>query len=372
MTDKIKRYNFNHLTYKPADIEDCDGCAWLWKDDKTRVLAPFKFPELRDDEYRANVLYSGLCQTDIHQVKCEFGPLPFPLCMGHEIVAVVTRIGKDVTNIQVGDKIGMGFKANTCGKCQYCTSGEEQLCQSIDPAEFALINKRWGGHATAIQQPAKHAVKLPANIPDDVAASLMCAGITTYAPMIRHIKPGDKVGVLGIGGLGHLAVEFLVKYGCSVVAFTSTKEKEAAIKALGAEKVVYIPDNKALEAEKNTLDHIMDTLPDISGHSNTLLLDCIKPNGKFIYLGQTPHLDIESVLPLGMKQLSLVGSFIGSDKDVQSMLEFVGKHKIAPVYEYYDFADYGIAHDKLLDKRPIFRCIMNVQAFSQRNNLLKA
>eukprot|EP01016_Furgasonia_blochmanni_P052980 TRINITY_DN8509_c0_g1_i18.p1 TRINITY_DN8509_c0_g1~~TRINITY_DN8509_c0_g1_i18.p1 ORF type:complete len:464 (+),score=125.31 TRINITY_DN8509_c0_g1_i18:163-1554(+) len=369
--ESLQPVQFEHPLYKPCPLAEADGVAWIWPDTKSMIPTPFKFPPLKSGEIRGNIIYTGLCYTDVHQARGDLGAQPLPIVPGHEVYAKVTAVGPDVKNVKVGDRVGYGFQGNCCDKCEYCTSTVDNLCQSLTPDQYTLSNVRWGGYATAIQQPERFAIKIPDGVPDEDVPNLMCAGITLYAPIARHCKPGMKVAVLGIGGLGHMGVQFASKYGCHVTAFSGSPDKDGLIKSLGAENIINSKDAAAVKAARSQFDVVLNTLPGADGATNTAFLDLAKPNGAVVWLGLHPGTEFASLFPLVFKQINLVGSFIGSAKELREMLEFAAKHKIRPITEVFAFEDFPKAFDKLENGRPKFRCIVDCQAYAKKVGLLK-
>ena len=234
---------YEHPLYKKVDDEkDADAVAWAWVNKEKCVKFPFKFPPLEPRELRANVLYLGLCHSDVLTVREGWGPCPFPMAPGHEIVAEVSEVGSEVKNYKKGDLVGFGTLRDACEKCRFCKLGQEELCRDVkDPFTYGT---HWGGYATAIQHPAEFFFHLPENFDLAKGAPLFCAGITTFYPMKKFLKEGMKTAVCGIGGLGHVALQFLSKMGYEVTAFTSSPSKIDRIKGLGATHVVVSTDPK--------------------------------------------------------------------------------------------------------------------------------
>ena len=251
---------YDHPLYKKVEDEkDADAVAWAWVNKEKCVKYPFKFPPLAPRELRANVLYLGLCHSDVLTVREGWGPCQFPLAPGHEIVAEVSEVGSDVKNYKKGDLVGFGTLRDACEKCRFCKIGQEELCRDVkDPFTYGTY---WGGYATAIQQPAEFFFHLPEKFDLTKGAPLFCAGITTFYPMKKFLKEGMKTAVCGIGGLGHLALQFLNKMGYESTAFTSSPNKIDLIKSLGATHVVVSTDPKQMEAVKDSFDFIINTIP---------------------------------------------------------------------------------------------------------------
>jgi len=349
-----------HPTYKFVDEKEADAFAWVFTDEKSPMKkVAFKFPELQPNEVRAKVTYSGLCHSDLHTVKGHWGPCGYPMCPGHEIVGVVSHIGSDVKNFKVGDKVGFGVQRECCGECEPCKEDVEQLCKNVGSDQlYTYTSKYWGGYATSIQHPEKFYFKLPEGLPEEKIPPIFCAGITTYAPIARYAKPGQRVAVLGIGGLGHMAVQYAKAWGCEVTAFTTSKDKEAFIKGLGADRVV-VSSEETLKQEAGRFHLVLNTLP--NGDTLNSVLPLTRFGGTFVQLG-VPPVDIPTPIATGLLifgHINFAGSLIGSRKEIKEVLEFSAKHKIVPLCETFDFEDFPKAFDHLENGKPIFRCVVD-------------
>jgi D-arabinose 1-dehydrogenase-like Zn-dependent alcohol dehydrogenase len=370
---EIKEVNFIHPIYKPAKIEEADAVGWMAPSKNKDVqMVPFKFPDLGPDEVRINITHTSLCQTDIHEVEGELGDCKFPLVPGHEMVGTVAALGKNVKDLKIGDRVGYGFQADCCEKCEQCTSGNENACAEVPPEKFAAPFLHWGGYATAVQQNAKFAIKIPAEFPDDWAPCMMCAGVTVYMPIKRHCKPGQKVGIIGIGGLGHLAVQIAYKWGCHVTAFSthSTIKKNLVIQC-GAEEVLDGTCMKTLEDHKTQFDVIIDTCNPQEGNTLSKYVDLLKPFGKFVYLSTRKGIKIEDPQPLMMKHVQIVCSATGPRNCIREVMDFCLKNKVGPLVEHYKFEELDQAWKRLKDGVPLFRCVVSVKEFAEKYNLHK-
>jgi len=353
-----------HCTYKFVSEQEAEAIAWVFVDTKTMKKVNIKFPELKPNEARAKVTYTGLCYSDCHTVRDEWGPGGHPIAPGHEITGVITHVGADVKDLKVGDKIGFGAQRDCCDECEFCKLTYDQLCQSdkIDQ-KLTYGDKYWGGYASHVQHPAKFFFKLPEGLPEERIPPLFCAGVTTYSPVAKYAKAGDRVAILGVGGLGHLAVQYAKAWGCEVTAFTSTKDKEDFIKGLGADRVV-VTSEDTLKQEAGKYHLVINTLPD--GQKLNALVSLVRPLGTFCQLG-CPDFSKPSPFTPGLlifSQVNFVGSFIGSRKEVKAALEFSAKHNIVPLCEQFDFEEFPEAFDKLLNGRPQFRCVVNATKVS--------
>ena len=355
----------SHPTYKIVDEKEADALAWVFVDSENMKKIAFKFPELKSDQIRAKVTYVGLCHSDSHYVKADWFPVKYPVAPGHEIVGEVTHLGSEVTGYKVGDKVGFGVQRDCCEKCDFCLAKDDQFCQGKLDQTWTYGNLYWGGYATAIQHPAKFFFKLPANLPEEKIPPLFCAGVTTYAPIARYSKPGNNVAVIGIGGLGHMAVKYARAFGCKVTAFTTSKDKEQFIKDLGADRVV-ITSEETMKQEAGKYHLIINTLPTAEQVGGLVIL--ARPCGVLCQVGAPPMSKPSSfsAAALIFGQISIAGSSIGSRKDIREMLEFSSKHNIVPICEEFDYEDFPKAYNRMLNERPVFRCVVNATKASPK------
>jgi len=373
----IPKLDFTHKLYSPADITQADGVAWVFPEvgpNAQMKLIPFKFPPLLDDEIRIDVHYSGVCHSDIHEGRGELKIPHTPVALGHEILGYVSKVGKDVKNFKVGDRVGYGYQRDCCETCEGCKMGNDNLCNGKTFEDYATVFLRWGGYCTAVQQPSKFAFKIPEEIPDELVPNLMCAGITTYAPIARHCTKGMKVGVLGVGGLGHMAVQWASKMGCEVTAFTTKQgdsESEAELKQLGAEKIVDSSDPKAVALLEGQYHVLVDTIPHTGGATQRArYVDLMKGGvGKYVVLELSPTFVLEPVFPLVLKQTAIFGSNIGSRMEMRDMLRFAAKYGVRPKIEMFQYEEFPKVFEYVEHGQPHYRCVVNVKDFAKRMGL---
>lgn len=365
-------HHHKHYTHV-KDEKDADAVAWTFLSKDEFVKFPYKFPPIGDDEIRANVTYTGLCHSDSLNGRSAWRPANYPLTPGHEIVGIISKVGKNVTDFKVGDRIAYGTLRDCCEKCALCKNTKDNLCVGMPMPKRTTYGEYWGGYSTAIQQPAKFAYKIPENLPSDRTPPLLCAGVTVYAPLARFVKPGDKVAVIGIGGLGHLAVAYANKFGCHVTGFTSTPGKEEFIKKMGAHEVQSSSDPTELAKNANKYDVIINTLSTANSKMFGLYLDLAVPEGTFIQVGAPPTGEPFAVhaFQIIIKNLKIAGSLVGSRKETQAMLEFSALHNILPLIELFGFEDFPKALDKLENGKPVFRCVVNVEEWSKKHGFYK-
>jgi uncharacterized zinc-type alcohol dehydrogenase-like protein len=365
----LKRYS--HPLYKHVSEEAADAVAWAWVTKDKIEKFPFKFYPLRPEEVRANVLYCGLCHSDVLMSRSQwFKNLTYPIVAGHEIVAEISEVGTEVKNLKKGDKVGFGFLRDSCGRCKYCLRQKENLCIDTDTIK-PVFGHYFGGFATQIQQPADFCFKLPDNIDYKRAGPLLCAGITVYAPINNWIKKEDKTAVIGIGGLGHMAVQFLSKMGHNVTAFNNHLDYKDLIEKLGANEVVNVSDKTNLKKYSGKFDFIINTVP--YGGSVGDLIDLCSPQGRFIQVGLPDEDDPLKVphIPLVFKEIQIIGSIVGTRDDNKKMLDFASKKNVYPMVEEFSFEDFPKAVEKIEKGKPKFRIVINVEDFSRKNNLFR-
>ena len=363
---------FTHPIYKSAtSLQTADAVGWAFVTKEKVEPIAFNFPAIAKDEVRANVNYCGLCHTDTLMSRSQwFDGLDYPIIPGHEIIGEVSQVGSEITNFKKGDKVGFGFLRDHCGKCKYCKIGKENLCVdgSLDKAVFG---HHFGGFATSIQQPGKWFFKLPEKMEMEKAGPLLCAGITVFAPIKRWIKPGDKCAVLGIGGLGHMAVQYLAKMGHHVTAFNNHLDYADLMHKLGAKECVNTTDDVEYAKHHNQYDFILNTIP--YGKVFPKFLDLCAPSARFVQVGlpdkgeplTVPH------IPLVFKEVALVGSIVGNLEDNRAMIDFSYKNHVYPMCEEYAFEDFEKAIETIEHGKPRFRIVLNIKDYARKNNLHK-
>ncbi|KAJ1698060.1 hypothetical protein LUZ63_006572 [Rhynchospora breviuscula] len=335
--------------------------------DSSGVLSSFAFSRRnnRDDDVTIKILYCGICHTDLHNIKNEWKNTIYPIVPGHEIVGEVSEVGSKVERFKVGDKVGVGCLVGSCRSCAGCTTGFENYCplpiltyNSKDPEDGTVT---YGGYSDMIVVNQDFVISMPENLPLDKAAPLLCAGITVYAPMKYHglNVPGKHLGVVGLGGLGHVAVKFGKAFGMKVTVISSSPSKEKeAIERLGADAFLVSSNPEQMKAAIFSMDGIIDTVS--ASHSVPPLLALLKPNGKMIMVG-LPEKPMEIPafsLVLGAKMLA--GSCIGGLKDTQEMIDFAGKHNLTADIELIS-ADYvNKAIERLIKADVKYRFVIDI------------
>ncbi|MEZ4365161.1 MAG: NAD(P)-dependent alcohol dehydrogenase [Kofleriaceae bacterium] len=310
--------------------------------------------------------YCGVCHSDLHFVRGEWGPVPYPAVPGHEIVGRVTAVGAEVTRYKVGDAVGVGCMVDSCRTCASCGEGLENYCTTGMVATYGgtepvLGGPTYGGYSAAIVVEEDFVLRMPTGLDPAGAAPLLCAGITTYSPL-RHWKvgPGSKVGIVGLGGLGHMAVKLAAAMGAEVVVFTTSPSKVAAAKALGATDVVISKDAADLARYAGRLDFVLDTVA--ASHELDPLIACLRRDGTLCLLGapSTPH-PSPQIFPLVFGRRSIAGSLIGGIRETQEMLDFCGKHGITADIELIPVEGVNAAYERMIKGDVKYRFVLDLK-----------
>mmetsp|Transcript_6155 Transcript_6155/g.20711 ORF Transcript_6155/g.20711 Transcript_6155/m.20711 type:complete len:341 (+) Transcript_6155:6-1028(+) len=311
-------------------------------------LKPWSYDsgELQEDHVLISIECCGVCHSDVCQIYDEWQAASFPLVPGHEIVGTIAAVGSAVTARKVGERVGVGPQRSNCGSCDACACGADNVCPAIRKT-YAGPGKDKGGFAKQIQMPFSWVFPIPESLPSEAAAPLLCAGITTFSPLKRHLVQGAAIGILGIGGLGHVALQFAAKMGYgSVTAISSSKSKEAEARSFGASAFLDMTDPASVAAAKGSLDIILCTASgDLDWGSYLALL---KPRGKLVNAGLPPvSAPMAFVAQLCVcSERAVIGSFLGPNADYEEMLRFAAENEIAPKIEVLPFDQVNVAVEK--------------------------
>ncbi|WP_150539896.1 NAD(P)-dependent alcohol dehydrogenase [Actinobacillus vicugnae] len=326
--------------------------------------------ELRQDDVEIDILYCGVCHSDLHMAKNDWGFSSYPIVPGHEIVGRVAKVGKDVTKFKAGDLVGVGCMVDSCQHCTPCQHGLEQYCENGRIDTYASVDPKdgmptFGGYSEKIVVTEKFVLKVPESLDTKAVAPLLCAGITTWSPL-RHwnVGKGTKVAVVGLGGLGHMALKLANALGADVTLFSRSAGKEADAFRLGAHKVVISTDETQMAQVANSFDVIIDTVPyqhDLKPYINTLTL-----NGTIVLVGLVGDLEPSiSTVPLIMGRRSVAGSLIGGIKETQEMLDFCGEHGITSDVEMINIQNINQAYERMLKSDVKYRFVIDMQSLKQ-------
>ncbi|MEL7038245.1 MAG: NAD(P)-dependent alcohol dehydrogenase [Cyanobacteria bacterium J06592_8] len=309
---------------------------------------------LDSGDIEIRVTHNGLCHTDLHMRDNDWSVSQFPLVAGHEVVGEVAAMGEKVTGLQIGDRVGAGWIRNSCRVCDHCLRGEENICRQ---GYTGLIVGNHGGFADRVRLPADFTYKIPDTLDSASAAPLLCAGITVYTPLRTHIThPGMKVGVMGIGGLGHLGLQFARAMGAEVTAFSSSPSKEAQAKEFGAHHFQQWGTAEEMQAVMGTFDLILCT---ISGETDwDVAIAILGNNGKLCLVGLPVSTLNIPLLPLIFGQKSVVGSVVGGRYFMQEMLNFAALNKIKPMVEIMPLSQVNEAMDQVAANKARYRIVL--------------
>lgn len=334
-------------------------------------LAAFKIPrrELLADDVLIEIAYCGVCHSDLHQARNEWKGTTYPIVPGHEIVGRVAAVGSAVKKFKVGDMAAVGTVVDSCGTCESCKIGQEQYCYNVAVQTYNGHDKHtdgptFGGYSESIVVRESFTLHVPESLNAAAVAPLLCAGITTYSPL-KHWKvgPGSKVGVVGLGGLGHLGVKFAAALGADVVLFTTSASKIEDGKKLGAKEVVLSKNADEMAKHTNTFDFILDCVS--ADHDLNAYLNLLKVDGTMTIVGapENPQpVNMFSLLPM---RRSLAGSGTGGIQETQDMLDFCAKHNIVSEIEMIEMGDINKAYERLLKQDVRYRFVIDMKSLKK-------
>lgn len=316
------------------------------------------------DDVQIDILFCGVCHSDLHQVKNEWGGSQYPMVPGHEIVGTVLSVGTNVTKFKVGDLAGVGVMVDSCKTCKICAQDLEQYCEegfvgTYNNKERNSDNITMGGYSTKIVVDEYYTFKISPTLPLAAVAPLLCAGITTYSPLVyAGVKKGMKVAVVGLGGLGHMGVKFAVSFGAEVTVISTSPSKEADAKKLGATHFLVSTDKEAMSKYSSYFDVILDAIS--ANHDYTTYLNLLGIDGKLMVVG----LPIESpkVQPFSLvtNRRSVIGSCIGGMKETQEMLDYCAEHHIVSEIEVIPMQKINEAYDRMLKGDVKYRFVIDL------------
>ncbi|MBX3021896.1 MAG: NAD(P)-dependent alcohol dehydrogenase [Bdellovibrionales bacterium] len=335
----------------------------------TSPLAPYQFERRapRADDVVIEISHCGICHSDIHTVRSEWGPATFPCVPGHEIVGKVIAVGKKVKRFKVGDLAGVGCFVDSCGKCVSCKNNEEQFCSvhtafTYNGTELDGKTPTQGGYASHIVVRDKYTLKIKKGLPLERVAPLLCAGITTYSPLKRYkVKKGTKVGVVGLGGLGHMAVKIAKAMGGEVTVFSTSPGKEQDARKLGAKNFVITSDASNFAPMAGKLDLIIDTVA--ADHDFTPYLGTLKIGGTHVLVGAAPEPNKFGAMGVIFGRKAIAGSLIGGIKETQEMLDFCAAKKVFADIELIEAKDINAAYERTIKGQVKYRFVIDATTF---------
>lgn len=335
-------------------------------------LAPFSFTRrgLRDDDVLITISHCGICHSDLHSARNDWGRTSYPIVPGHEIVGHVAAVGEGVTRYRVGDRVGVGCMVDSCLECDHCDQGLEQYC--LNGGMTGTYNGKdrrdgsttFGGYSDKIVVREEFVLRMPDALDMAQAAPLLCAGITTYSPLKNwKVGPGSKVAVAGLGGLGHMGVKIAAAMGAEVTVLTRSEGKRADAEALGASDVLLTTDAQAMKAAAGRFDLILDTIP--VRHELPPYLQLLRVDGAIVLVGVIDMMpEMHSGLLLGRKIVT--GSGIGGIAETQEMLDFCAEHAILPDTELISMEDVNAAYDRMEQSDVKYRFVIDIEKYANQ------
>lgn len=338
----------------------------------TSGLAPHSINrrELRADDVAIDIDYCGVCHTDIHFAENDWGATKYPVVPGHEIVGRVTAVGPDVKDYKVGDLVGVGCMVDSCRTCSACEDGLEQYCSEGMTGTYNGVDRydgsiTFGGYSTDVVVSDRFVVRVPEKLDPAAAAPILCAGITTYSPL-RHfgVGKGHKIGVIGMGGLGHMGVKFAKALGAEVTIFTRSENKVSEAKKQGADHVVISTDEDQMKAATESFDFLLDTVP--VQHDLGPYLNCLKHDGTHILVGLLEPIEpaIQAAQLVGKRRV-LAGSLIGGMPETQEVLDFCAEHDITCDIEMLDIHNINHAFERMKKGDVKYRFVIDMKTLKE-------
>jgi uncharacterized zinc-type alcohol dehydrogenase-like protein len=333
---------------------------------RNTLLTPFTFErrEPREHDVMIEILYCGVCHSDVHQVRDEWGGAIYPMVPGHEIVGRVTRVGSQVTKFKVGDLAGVGCLVDSCRRCHSCKDGLEQFCENGWVGTYNSVEKdgktpTYGGYSNNIVVDESFTLRISPRMELSRVAPLLCAGITTYSPL-RHwnVTEGQKVGIVGLGGLGHMGVKFVRSFGAHVVVFTTSPKKKHDAMRLGAHEVVVSRRDEEMKAHLDSFDFILDTVS--APHDLNAYLALLKRDGSMVLVGlpeKAPELQASNLV---FKRRQIAGSLIGGLPETQEMLDYCAEHGIVADIELIPIQNINEAYERMVKSDVKYRFVINM------------
>jgi uncharacterized zinc-type alcohol dehydrogenase-like protein len=318
-------------------------------------LLPLKYDpgKLGAREVEIAITHCAICHSDLHLIANDWGISQYPFIPGHEIVGTVAALGSEVRSLEVGQRVGLGWQSNSCGQCEWCMSGQENLCAS---SEGTCVH-RHGGYADRVRANARFVVPIPDALPSEQTAPLLCGGITVYNPLrINGVNPSTRVGVVGIGGLGHLAIQFARAFGAEVTAFSTTLAKEEEARSLGAHHFINSRETKSMKEVTGALDFILTTVN--ADQDWGAYLQALRPNGTLWFVGVPPSPVSVHAFPLISGQRTIGGSPVGSPFRLREMLDVAARHGVKATTERFPMDKANEAIEKVKKGKVRYRAVL--------------
>ena len=319
-------------------------------------LEPFEYDAgpLDAEDVTVKITHCGICHSDIHLIDNDWQISQYPLVPGHEIIGHIAELGKNVKGMSIGDRVGIGWQCNSCGHCAFCRQGEAVFC----PASTATANGHFGGFSDHVRANQRFVFRIPQPLESQHAASLLCGGITVFAPLQHYnVRPTMHIAVIGVGGLGHLALQFAHAWGCEVTAFSHTVNKSTEAQELGAHHFICTQNKESLSSINRKFDFILSTIPQTADWN--IYLNMLKPKGKLCMVGVSPEMNI-AVPHLIQSNLSVCGNAIGHPGTIKEMLHFASRHDIRAVTELKPWSQVNDAVNKVRDGLARYRVVLEM------------
>ena len=308
---------------------------------------------LKEKEVQIKVESCGICHSDISAIDNSWGASKYPMVAGHEVIGEIIGVGSNVSLHKIGNRVGLGWHSGYCHDCEHCDAGDHNFCSSTNKTVFS----QHGGFAEQVTADEVSVIPIPNGLNHEDAGPLLCGGITVFTPIVEfNINKDHKVGIIGIGGLGHLALKFYKALGCHVTAFTNSEDKNNLLKSLGTDEIVSSTDQSTIKSLGSQFDLIISTV-NVKLDWN-LYLSTIKPRGRLHFVGAVLAPIETSVFSLMSGRKSISGSPVGSPINIKKMLDFCSKHKISPMVEHFKFDQINDAIKKLRDNKVRFRAVL--------------
>ena len=317
-------------------------------------LYEYEAEPLKPNEVSIKVESCGICHSDISAIDGSWGISKYPMVAGHEVIGEIIGTGSDVSLHKIGDRVGLGWHSGYCNDCVQCDAGDHNFCSSTKKTVFS----QHGGFAEQVTADQVSVISIPTGVKHEDAGPLLCGGITVFTPIVEfNINKNHKVGIIGIGGLGHLALKFYKALGCHVTAFTNSNDKDNLLKSLGADEIVSSTDKSKIKNLGGQFDLIISTV-NVKLDWN-LFLSTIKPRGRLHFVGAVLAPIETSVFSLMSGRKSISGSPVGSPNNIRKMLDFCAQHNISPMTEHFKFSEINSAIEKLRNNRIRFRAVLS-------------
>jgi alcohol/geraniol dehydrogenase (NADP+) len=318
-------------------------------------LLPFRYEPgtLGARDVEIGISHCGICHSDLHLISNDWGISQFPFIPGHEIIGTVTEIGVEVHALRVGQRVGLGWQSNSCGECEWCTRGMENLC----PLSEGTCVRRHGGYASHVRANSRFVFPIPDALASESAAPLLCGGITVYNPLRSlDVNPSSRVGVIGIGGLGHLAIQFARVFGAEVTAFSTSADKENEARLLGAHRFVNTRETRALKEMAGSLDLVLSTVN--ADQDWGVYIQALRPTGTLCFVGVPPSPVALHAFPLISGMRSVTGSPIGSPARVREMLDVAARHGVKATTQVFPMAKVNDALGSVKKNKVRYRAVL--------------